>query len=113
MRVGSKTNKAQIKFTIGYNGLVSTIGKVFTEQKHLSEDLTIPALIKATSRSRQDVAVFDRGVSKRTTLSELSEEGIGFVTRVKTDARYEGSGENRLKEPVEAGSLLITEDRQV
>ena len=112
MRVGRNTDKARIKFTIGYNGLLPTAAKVFTHQSELSEDLTIPALIKATSLSRQDVVVFDRGVSKRTTLTSLSEGGIGFVTRIKTDTRYEADGENVLKEPVQAGTLLNTEDRQ-
>ena len=113
MRVGSKTDKARIKFTVGFNGLWSTKAKVFTHQSELSEDRTIPALIRAASRSKQDVAVFDRGVSRRSTLSALSGEGIGFVTRIKTDARYEAAGDNRLAEPVEAGTLLLTEDRPV
>jgi hypothetical protein len=113
MRVGRNTDKAQIKFTIGYNGLFAKEAKVFTQQSGLSEDLTIPALIKSASLSKQDVATFDRGVSKRATLTSLSEGGVGFVTRIRTNACYEPAGENLLKEPLQAGTLLITEDRQV
>ena len=113
MRVGRGASKTQIKFTIGFNGLIPTKAKVFTHPSELSEDLTIPVLIKAASLSGRDVAVFDRGVSRRSTLSEFSESGIGFVTRIKADARYEAAGDNRLSEPVQAGSLLLTEDRQV
>lgn len=113
MRVGSKTDKAQIKITIGFNGLFPTKAKLFSDQKELNEDLTIPALIKESSLEAKDVVVFDRGVKKRSTLHSFAQRGIGFVTRLKVNTRYENAGPNRLSEPVRSGSLLLTEDRPV
>ncbi len=46
MRIGKKKDsKKQIKFTVAYDGKYPCISEIFTNQRYLSEDLTIPQVI--------------------------------------------------------------------
>lgn len=88
MKVGSKTEKKQIKFSVGFDGQLPASAKVFTRQQNLSEDLTLPELILQTSRRKEDIAVFDRGVSSRNNFISFDQAQVSFVTRLRADARY-------------------------
>ena len=88
MKVGSKTNKVQLKFTIGVHGSLPCTVKIFDEQSELCEDNTIPKVILDYKLNKAGVVVFDRGVQKRTTFTKMVEEDIIFVTRIKTSLRY-------------------------
>jgi len=89
MKVGSKTTKKQIKFTIGFDGLLPKSGKVFKEQKELSEDLTLREAIIKSSFGKDDIIVFDRGLQSRKTFAEFDDQSLKFVTRLKTNALFE------------------------
>lgn len=89
MKVGSKTTKKQIKFTIGFDGLLPKSGKVFKEQKELSEDITLRNAIINSSFGKDDVIVFDRGLQNRKTFTEFDDQSLKFVTRLKTKALFE------------------------
>jgi hypothetical protein len=61
--------------------------------------------------------VFDRGLSRRSSFSDLSSQGIHFITRIKTSAAYQ-LAENREaaakgKLPLKTDTLDIVEDRAV
>jgi len=90
MTVGCKKgSKKHIKYTIGFDGLFPSSVDIFSSQKELSEDLTIPKTVFAQSKKQKmKVYVFDRGVSKRTTFSKMNEEKIEFVTRINAGSRY-------------------------
>lgn len=49
MKVGSNTSKKQLKFTIGFDGLLPITGKLFHQQKELSEDTTLRQTILQAS----------------------------------------------------------------
>ena len=116
---GSKTNKKQIKFTIGFDGLLPKKAKVFTDRSHTSEDVTLPALILEAGACEPDqIAVFDRGLQSRTKLAAIDGEGIKFVCRMKTQLRYKIIADNPVKSSgEEAGeptaSVRIDSDRIV
>jgi IS4 transposase len=88
MKVGSKTNKKQVKFTIGFDGLLPKSGKLFKEQNELSEDITLRDAIINGSVGKDDIVVFDRGLQKRKTFGEFSEKPWKFVTRLKTNSLF-------------------------
>lgn len=112
MKVGSKTEKKQIKFSIGFDGVLPVSAKVFTSQKHLSEDLTLPELIMQASQNKDDIAVFDRGVSARKTFVNFDERNIKFVTRLKPGAIHDVV-ENIDFEPSAESSVVIDSDQWV
>ncbi len=91
MRVGTKkeTAKKQIKYTISFDGLFPSSVSIFSSQKELSEDLTIPKVVfSQAKKQKQKVYIFDREVNKRSTFSQMSEEQIEFVSRLRVGSRY-------------------------
>jgi len=112
MKVGSKTTKKQIKFTIGFDGLLPKSGKVFKEQKDLSEDITLRDAIINSSFGKEDIADFDRGVQRRKTYTEFDEQSLRFVTRIKTNTLFTVV-EYLPKLPGYSDTLEITSDQIV
>ncbi len=113
MRIGSKTDKHQIKFTIGMHGSLPCDFKIYTEPKHLSEDLTIPEVIFNYRYNKSSIVTFDRGVQKRQTFVELSQKEILFVTRIKINANYKCINNFKIKKIKQPQTILIKEDLEV
>jgi len=110
MKVGSKTNKKQLKFTIGMKGSLPCHVSIFKTQESLNEDKTIPKAIFQHKPKAEDIVVFDRGVQKRGTFAEFTEQRIQFVTRVKTDASYQIISENKLHNKPENATITVKKD---
>jgi len=114
LKVGCKTNKKQLKVTVGMHGTLPCDFKVFTENKHNCEDLTIPEVILDYRHQKSSIVTFDRGVQKRTTFVKFDEQDILFVTRIKTNARHHVIRHIDIEETQkETDSLLILEDLEV
>lgn len=113
MKVGNKTNKKQLKFTLGMKGSFPCHVEIFKTQEALNEDKTIPAAIFNYKPTAADIVVFDRGVQARRTFKKFSEEKIRFVTRIKTDVKYNKVSENKLPEKPENVTITITCDYMV
>jgi IS4 transposase len=112
MKVGSKTTKKQIKFTIGFDGLMPKSGKVFKEQTDLSEDITLRDAIINSSFGKEDIIVFDRGLQSRKTFTEFDDQSLKFVTRLKINALFEAV-EDLPKSDCYSKSIEITSDQIV
>lgn len=91
MNVGrKKEGKKQIKYTIGFDGLLPCSVEVFTDQKSLNEDLTISKVVFDYAKKKDGkIFVFDWGVMKRTTFEEMSQQKVEFVGRLNEGARKE------------------------
>jgi len=83
-----KPVKNQIKFTVGFDGLFPCRSKVYKEQKDIADDLSFVEIIKSSSLSSKDVAVFDRGLKKRLSYQEFWENEIYFVSRINPTSKY-------------------------
>ena len=112
MKVGSKTNKNQLKVTVGLHGSLPCDFKIFTENKHNCEDLTIPEVILDYRHNTSSVVTFDRGVQKRTTFVKFDEQDILFVTRIKIDATHHIIRNIPILDK-QTDSLIIEEDLEV
>lgn len=113
MKVGSKTNKKQIKFTVGVHGSLPCDFKIFNEQKFLCEDLTIPEVILDYRYNKSSIVTFDRGVQKKKTFVKLSNENILFVTRIKTNVKHYIIKHFKVPENEVSQSVQIHEDIEV
>jgi hypothetical protein len=88
--------------------------KIFTEDKHNCEDLTIPEVILDYRHNKSSIATFDRGVQKRTTFVKFDEQDILFVTRIKINATHHVIRHIDIEESQkETDSLFIIEDLEV
>ncbi len=116
MRVGTnkKDGKKQIKYTISFDGLFPSSISIFSSQKELSEDLTIPKVVFSQAKKQKaKVYVFDRGVSKRTTFSEMSENEIEFVSRINKGCRHHCIELLEEADSRQIGTLSLLKDEKI
>lgn len=88
MKVGSKTDKVQLKYTVGMKGSFPCQVTVYDEAESLCEDKTITPTILSNMLSATGIVVFDRGVHARKSYRILTEQNRLFVTRVNLNVRY-------------------------
>jgi len=111
MRVGGhKTNKKQLKYTVGLQGSFPCHVEIFKNQKELSEDKTIPEAILNYENNKEGIVVFDRGVSSRKVYDKFTNTDIRFVTRVNTNIVYKEVKQNKL---LKKQDIQINEDVSV
>ena len=112
IKAGEKTQKRQVKFTIGFDGLLPCSAKAFTHKRYTSENTALAEAILEASCNPRDLVVFDRGLQNRHTLCRLDERGLLFVTRLKTDSRFEVIHRARVPRS-QPSSVRIVTDQQV
>lgn len=112
MRVGpkSKTDKLQIKFSIGMHGSLPSHLEIFSEQIDLAEDVALKKVILNDSKNRENPVVFDRGLKSKKAFEEFSSENIWFVTRCTPRIRYIQQAQNLVSSKPLNASVTITED---
>lgn len=112
---GSKTNKKQIKFSVGFDGLLPRSARLFSSIEHTSEERTLAELVLQDVHGPKDIVVFDRGVQKRSTFCKISDKAISFVGRLNVGARMELISQNPISPIIESSkhSLVIEEDSNV
>src|SRR5207253_1506801 len=95
------------------NGILPTAVNVYSEQKHLAEDITLGETILAYSASKNSIVVFDRGLKKRITFGEFSKQEKLFVTRINPTKSYQIIRSNQEVENVKSESLELISDEWV
>jgi hypothetical protein len=109
-----KDGKKLVKYTLSLTDMFPSSVEVFTEQSDISESRTIPkAILKVIDKSKDNVFVFDRGVSSRKAFCELDENDCKFVTRLHVDARHVVLKENPLPAVCTIGNLTVHKDQQI
>ena len=109
-----KDGKKQIKYTICLTDLFPSSVEIFNEQCHINENLTIPnTILKFIDKSKDNVFVFDRGVSDRALFCELDQNDCSFVTRLKTNTRYQVLADQDLPTELKIRNLVLYKDQRV
>jgi hypothetical protein len=78
----------QLKFTIGFNGLIPHKVKVYSEQKYLAENDSLYETIMESEYEKNNIAVFDRGLNSRNKFREIDKSKRLFVTRINPTKNY-------------------------
>lgn len=94
MQLGQKNKQGelkvkQIKFSIGFDGLLPFIVRTFSDQSGLAEDVSLGEVVSNYSLSKNDVAIFDRGLKDRNRFKQLSQANKLFVTRIYNNSKFE------------------------
>lgn len=118
MENGSKNKQdvhaiKQVKFTIGFTGLLNNKVHFYNEQQHLGEDITLRETILSSQHSKDSIVVFDRGLKKRKTFVEFSQKDILFVTRINPTSNYDTIREHARVKHVKTETLIILSDQWV
>jgi hypothetical protein len=109
-----KDGKKQIKYTVCLTDMFPSSVEVFTQQSYISENLTIPkTILKIIDKSKDNVFVFDRGVSKREAFCEFDKNDCSFVTRLHVDARHVVVEDIPLPEGLTVRNLTVLKDQIV
>lgn len=101
--------KHQVKMTIALSKIPVDVSIAAGSSDNFSEEFVLKNLIKNISHSPQDIFVFDRGLYSRKTFVEFSDENKLFVTRLKSNAKYNILKENLIS-PIFTSTLEITSD---
>ncbi|MEL6943763.1 MAG: hypothetical protein AAFO82_13945, partial [Bacteroidota bacterium] len=89
LRHGVNTKRAKpsdavdLKFTVGFDGLSPVQVDFFNQQTYLSEDVALKEVIDQYEFKNKDLAVFDRGLNRRSSLDEFTDQDLHFVTRMR------------------------------
>ena len=100
MHIGQKNKSGelkvkQIKFSIGFDGLLPFVVKTFTDQSGVSEDVSLGEVVSNYSLSKHDIAIFDRGLKDRARFKQLQQENKFFVTRIYNNSKFEIADEKQ------------------
>lgn len=81
----------QVKFTLSADDLGPKEVILFTDNTAFNEDNTLPVAVQNIGVDEREgvIATFDRGISSRKTYTGFTQDGISFVTRVRTNSQYE------------------------
>jgi hypothetical protein len=108
------SKKKHIKYTISLTELLPSSVEVFTQQAALCEDIAIPKVVfKNIDKKEDNIFVFDRGVQSKERLSEMTNENLYFVTRLKRTANYEIVEEITSPKNLKIGNLNVLKDLKV
>jgi transposase len=102
----------QIKFSVGFDGVLVSDFKMYTEQPYLNENRALSEILLEQQPQDGEVIVFDRGMQSRETFALLIDQKLQFVTRVKTFPRHEIIETLTIKNAT-TPTLQIIEDRKV
>lgn len=108
-----KHTKSQVKFTVGMLNNLPAQLQFYNEQKYVGEDLTLRESILNASIGENEIAVFDRGLKKRATFKEFSDNNILFVTRINPTKNIKILEEYPLNDTTETKTLTIISDTKV
>lgn len=102
----------QLKFTIGFNGLIPHKVKIYSTQKHIAEDLPLYETIIENKYDEKSIAVFDRGLKSRKKFAAINNAKKLFVTRINPTKNYE-TIEIITSKPIETEGLIIEKELKV
>jgi DDE family transposase len=87
MKNGRDTTKRFVKYSVNLKGSIPSSVKVFTDQKHVSEDVALSELINNSESIEGNIVVFDRGIQSRSSFESFTNSGKWFITRSKLDIK--------------------------
>ena len=103
----------QVKFTLGFNGLLPQVAHIHTNQSDLAEDRPLAGAVRALSLEPDSVAVFDRGLKSRKVMASFIKEGRYFVTRINPTQQYEVLQPHALPSVKHTATLELLSDQSV
>ena len=110
-RETKKGTKNSIRCVIAAEGEFAYKFKLHTEQEGSGDTTLFRELI--LEHGRESICIFDRGLQKRKTFQEFSENGINFVTRGNDNIRYKIIKKNEIIISNDSKDIEIIEDNIV
>lgn len=110
LNVGGAANDMQIKMSVGLKGSLPTSIRFCTNQSEVSEDIALVKAINEAKLEKEDIILFDRGISKGKTFDDFTKQDIKFVTRLKSNRRYEVISQNKIQTTQDSKLEIISDE---
>jgi len=105
-------DKRFVKYSINIKGSIPSCVKVFTDQRHISEDVALSELINDAKCLEGNIVVFDRGIQSRKSFENFTNSGKWFITRSKLDIRCKSAVSNEtIQKPVGSTVTIISDEQ--
>ncbi len=101
-----------LKFTIGYSDVPDCIC-FYTGQTYNSENVALTQAIIPNQTSKEQINVFDRGITSRSNYDALTDKNILFISRIDPVAKHTVYKENELKALINTYTLTVVSDSWV
>lgn len=88
INVGGGVGDRHIKITVGLQRSIPSSVRLCEVQSEVSEDVALAKAINEAKVEKEDILLFDRGISKAETFQKLDQEEKKFVTRIKQNRKY-------------------------
>jgi len=83
IQTGGTVETKQMKYTISLSGDFSDSVRICSTQREVSEEIALKKAILELEYDENSIIVFDRGLQRRKTFCDFTDEGILFVGRLK------------------------------
>jgi len=103
-------DKRFIKYSINLKGSIPSSVKVFTDQRHVSEDIALTELINDSSCIEGNIVVFDRGIQSRSSFEAFTTSGKWFITRSKLHIKCKTTSRNEIAAKPPDSTVTIISD---
>lgn len=108
---GSKNNR-HIKMSFGLKNLIPSSVRFCNLQMEVNENIALVAAINEAKIEKDDIILFDRGISKADTFKDFNSNGKNFITRINFSRKCFVIEELKLL-PSNEGDLKIISDEIV
>lgn len=112
LNLGGSENDTHIKMSVSLKNSIPSSVRFCRQQSESSEDIALAAAINQMKIQKDDILLFDRGISKGETFKQFSMEKKFFVTRLKLGRRYKSLSANEIQ-GCEQGELKILSDENI
>jgi hypothetical protein len=83
IQAGGVDEKKQMKYTVSLSGDFPDSVRICNTQQEVSEEIALRKAILELEHDTNSIVVFDRGLQRRKTFCDFTDEGILFVGRLK------------------------------
>lgn len=80
LNVGGDANDMQIKMSVELKGVLPNNIRFCTNQSEVSEDIALVKAINEAKLEKEDIILFDRGISKSKTFNDFTKQDIILET---------------------------------
>ena len=122
-RPGKDADKSQLnlKFTIGFDGLVPKEAVFQNEQTYAGDQIALGEVLSESAVSKDEIVVFDQGMSSRKRFGEFTIGQKKFVTRTKSESSGQATKHKKVRDitiietgkELQTDTLIISSDEEV
>ena len=110
IKVGGAKNDMHIKMSVGLKGCLPKTIRFCTEQSEANEDIALVRAINESKLEKEEIILFDRGISNAKSFDDFGKKDIKFVTRVKNNRKYKVIKENKAVSDKDSDLEIISDE---